>query len=210
MTIGKSKTVEAFLKAASRKRKFTVIVAETAPSFVSLSFAWHHRKDLADHRCTTPDRFSGRATALSLATSGISVILIPDSSIFSLLPRCTKVLLGPHLISADGSLLSVTGSLPLAVAAKEMRVPVVVVGGMFKFSKGYLGEADWGARDLGTPEEVLESGWAGGRDGGDGGGGEEGEEEVEVVNPRWDVVPARLVDLFITNLYVLFHPPSYT
>lgn len=36
MTIGKSKTVEAFLKAAARKRKFTVIVAETAPSFVVL------------------------------------------------------------------------------------------------------------------------------------------------------------------------------
>lgn len=32
LTIGQSRTVEAFLKAASRKRKFTVIVAETAPS----------------------------------------------------------------------------------------------------------------------------------------------------------------------------------
>ena len=33
LTIGQSRTVEAFLKAASRKRKFTVIVAETAPSY---------------------------------------------------------------------------------------------------------------------------------------------------------------------------------
>jgi translation initiation factor eIF-2B subunit beta len=32
MTIGHSKTVEAFLKNAARKRKFTVICAETAPS----------------------------------------------------------------------------------------------------------------------------------------------------------------------------------
>lgn len=37
MTIGHSKTVEAFLKNAARKRKFTVIVAETAPSSVAFS-----------------------------------------------------------------------------------------------------------------------------------------------------------------------------
>lgn len=34
MTYGKSRTVEEFLKAAARKRKFEVIVAESAPSYV--------------------------------------------------------------------------------------------------------------------------------------------------------------------------------
>lgn len=34
LTIGKSKTVEAYLKAAAHNRKFTVIVAETCPSCV--------------------------------------------------------------------------------------------------------------------------------------------------------------------------------
>lgn len=38
LTVGKSRTVEAFLKNASRKRKFTVIVAETAPSYVPLHY----------------------------------------------------------------------------------------------------------------------------------------------------------------------------
>ena len=33
MTAGYSKTVEAFLKAAARKRKFEVIVTESAPSY---------------------------------------------------------------------------------------------------------------------------------------------------------------------------------
>ena len=33
MTAGHSKTVEAFLKGAARKRKFEVIVSEAAPSF---------------------------------------------------------------------------------------------------------------------------------------------------------------------------------
>ncbi|GAA5872295.1 hypothetical protein JCM8547_004803 [Rhodosporidiobolus lusitaniae] len=169
LTIGQSKTVESFLKNAARKRKFTVIVAETAPSF------------------------SGRSTALALSTAGIPTILIPDSNIFALLPRCSKVLLGPHLVLADGALLSIAGSLPLCLAANRMRVPVVVVGGMFKFSPLYLGEADWGMRDLGSPEEVLKSAE-------EGLVGEEGEEETEVLNPYYDVVPAELVSLYISNL----------
>lgn len=89
-----------------------------------------------------------------------------------------------------------------------MRVPVVVVGGMFKFSPVYLGEeADWGMRDLGSPEvvlpsteecvmrplEVL---------------GEEDTDETEVLNPYYDVVPADLVSLYISNLCVLPSPLS--
>lgn len=69
-----------------------------------------------------------------------------------------------------------------------MRVPVVVVGGMFKFSPLYCGgDAEWGLRDLGSPMEVLD---------------ESAGEGVEVLNPRFDVVPAHLVDLYITNLCV--------
>ncbi|CEQ41887.1 SPOSA6832_03646 [Sporobolomyces salmonicolor] len=170
LTIGHSKTVEAFLKNAARKRKFTVIVAETAPSF------------------------SGRATALALSAANIPTILIPDSNIFALLPRCSKVLLGPHLVLADGALLSISGSLPLCMAANRMRVPVVAVGGMFKFSPLYLGEADWGMRDLGSPDEVLKST--------EGGMGEGGEDDTEVLNPYYDVVPAELVSLYISNLCV--------
>lgn len=37
LTIGKSRTVEAFLKSAAHHRNYTVIVAETVPSFVSSS-----------------------------------------------------------------------------------------------------------------------------------------------------------------------------
>ncbi|KAM0745589.1 nagb/rpia/CoA transferase-like protein [Meredithblackwellia eburnea MCA 4105] len=166
LTIGQSKTVEAFLKAASRKRKFTVIVAETAPGF------------------------SGRATAHSLSLAGITTILIPDSNIFSLLPRCSKVLLGPHLVLADGALLSISGSLPLCLAASKLRVPVVVCGGMFKFTPIYVGEeVGWSMRDLKSPSGVLRDQLV-----------DEGEEETEVLNPYYDVVPAELVSLYITNL----------
>jgi translation initiation factor eIF-2B subunit beta len=178
LTIGHSNTVEAFLKNASRKRKFTVIVAESAPSY------------------------SGRLLATSLSSSGIPTILIPDSNIVALLPRCSKVLLGPHLVLADGALLSIVGSLPLATAAKAMRVPVVIVGGMYKFCPVYLGEGgEWGMRDLGSPDQVLGVTSAGGPSApalalGDG----DEEPDTEVLNPYYDVVPAELVSLYITNL----------
>lgn len=64
-------------------------------------------------------------------------------------------------------------------------MPVVICGGMFKFSPLYLGDANWGMRDLGSPGEVLEE--------------EEGD-ETEVLNPYYDIVPAELVSLYITNL----------
>ena len=42
MTVGYSKTVEAFLKGAARKRKFEVIVAESAPSYqVLINIDYH-------------------------------------------------------------------------------------------------------------------------------------------------------------------------
>jgi hypothetical protein len=40
LTIGKSSTVEAFLKAAAPYRKYTVIIADTAPSFVPDIFCY--------------------------------------------------------------------------------------------------------------------------------------------------------------------------
>lgn len=96
------------------------------------------------------------------------------------------MIVSPHLILANGSLLSIAGSLPLCLAASKMRVPVVVVGGMYKFSPIYLGGADWGMRDLGSPGEVLEESGEG--------------SEAEVLNPYFDVVPAEIVSLYITNL----------
>ncbi|KAK9764917.1 GCD complex subunit gcd7 [Basidiobolus ranarum] len=72
MTCGKSKTVETFLKTAAKKRKFQVIVAETAPLY------------------------HGHEMARSLALAGIETTVIPDSAIFAVLSRVNKVILGTH------------------------------------------------------------------------------------------------------------------
>ncbi len=67
MTFGRSQTVTEFLKAAARKRKFEVIVAESGPSL------------------------EGHATALELSQAGISTTLITDAAIFTMMARVNKV-----------------------------------------------------------------------------------------------------------------------
>lgn len=100
--------------------------------------------------------------------------------------RITKVVLGTHAILADGSLLSISGTLPICRAAKAHLVPVMVLSGMYKVCPLFLGD-EFGLLDEGSPDEVfpmLEV--------------EEGK-EVNVRNPYYDRVPGDLVGLLITN-----------
>src|SRR5258705_4623676 len=87
LTLGMSKTVEQFLKAAAHVRNYSVIVAETAPSY------------------------NGREMAKSLSSASISTFLVPDSSIFALMSRVNKVILGAHAILANGGMFAISGSL---------------------------------------------------------------------------------------------------
>lgn len=121
LTMGHSRTVEAFLKQAYKDRKFTVVVAESAPSYL------------------------GHSLASSLSASGIPTLLIPDSSIHALLPRVTKVILGAHSVLANGGLFALSGSLACALAAKTHSKPVVVTTGQFKFAPAWNLYHEYGA-----------------------------------------------------------------
>ncbi|XP_035116930.1 translation initiation factor eIF2B subunit beta isoform X2 [Callithrix jacchus] len=66
MTIGFSRTVEAFLKEAARKRKFHVIVAECAPF------------------C------QGHEVAVNLSKAGIETTVMTDAAIFAVMSRVNK------------------------------------------------------------------------------------------------------------------------
>lgn len=68
LTFGYAEPIESFLKAACRKRKFQLIVAEAEP-------------DLSGHRL---------ANELSKFPN-ISVTLVPDSGVFALMARVNKV-----------------------------------------------------------------------------------------------------------------------
>ena len=125
--------------------------------------------------------------AKSLSAVGISTFLVPDSSIFALMSRVNKVILGAHAILANGGMFATTGSLIAATAACAHSAPVVVCAGQFKLTPLWNLYHEYGTLDFGDPSNVL--------------GFEEGElvDRVEVVNPYYDYVRPELIDGFITN-----------
>ncbi|CAG8722275.1 4902_t:CDS:2, partial [Ambispora leptoticha] len=130
MTIGKSKTVETFLKTAAKKLKFQVVVAETSPTY------------------------SGHEMALSLSQAGIDTTVITDSAIFAVMSRVNKVILGIHAVLANGGLIAVSGTQMVASAAKHHSTPVVVCTGLYKLSPLYPYDVD-SFNDLVAPDSVL-------------------------------------------------------
>lgn len=140
----------------------------------------HHISQLA---C----RYDGREMAQDLSSAGISTFLVPDSSIFSLMSRVNKVVLGAHVILANGGMFAITGSLIAATAAKAHSTPVVVCAGQFKLTPLWNLYHEYGAVDFGNPSDVL--------------GYEEGDlvNKVDVVNPYYDYVNPELIGAYITN-----------
>ncbi|KAG0367478.1 hypothetical protein BC939DRAFT_454901 [Gamsiella multidivaricata] len=130
MTIGRSKTVEEFLKMAAVKRKFQVLVAESAPSY------------------------SGQEMALELSKAGIETTVIPDSAVFAVMSRVNKVILGTHAVLANGGLVAISGTHMMAAAAKHHSIPVVVCTGLYKLSPLYPYDED-SFNVLFNPDSVL-------------------------------------------------------
>lgn len=135
LTIGKSRTVEAFLKHAAKKRKFHVIVVEGAPNF------------------------EGHKLAKSLAENKIETTVITDSAIFAIMSRVNKVIIGAHSILANGGLKAVTGTQLVALAAKRNAVPLIVLAAMYKLCPMHYNDSagkDITFNKLSSPEAVLD------------------------------------------------------
>lgn len=83
----------------------------------------------------------GKELARDLVNLGISVKLIPDSSIASVMPGVNLVLVGADSVLADGSLIHKIGTRSIATSAKANNVPVKVCCETAKFdTNNFLGE----------------------------------------------------------------------
>ena len=96
----------------------------------------------------------GQQMAVALSSSGIDTTLVTDSAIFALMSRVNKVILGTHagtlgflvffnkktlcvVVTANGGMISISGSLIVAMAAKRHSTPVVVCAALHKLSPVY-------------------------------------------------------------------------
>lgn len=135
LTLGKSRTVEAFLKQAAKKRKFHVVVVEGAPLY------------------------HGHEFAKRLAMRNIETTVITDSAVFAMMSRVNKVIIGTHSVLANGGLKAVSGAQMVALAARHHAVPVIVLGAMFKLC--LLHYSDFGGNEatfnrLSSPQDGLD------------------------------------------------------
>jgi translation initiation factor eIF-2B subunit beta len=110
-TFGYSTVIEHFFKAAAKKRRFYVIIAEGGPQ-------------LEGHKL---------ASALS-KVANISTTLVPDSNVYPLMSRINKVIISPHAVLADGGLIASSGTEMVAIAAKDYCVPVICLATTFMLS----------------------------------------------------------------------------
>ena len=93
--------------------------------------------------------------ARTLSSAGISTFLVPDSSIYAIMSRVNKVIIGAHAILANGGLVAIAGALLAATAARAHSTPVVVCAGQFKLTPLWNLYHDYGALDFADPSSVL-------------------------------------------------------
>uniref|UniRef100_A0A7S3LDB3 Translation initiation factor eIF2B subunit beta n=1 Tax=Amphora coffeiformis TaxID=265554 RepID=A0A7S3LDB3_9STRA len=134
LTCGKSRTTEAFLKAAAlkKKRHFQVLVCEGAPGY------------------------GGHEMARSLAAAGIDTVVIHDAAIFAMMARVHKVIIPAHAVLANGGLIANSGCNLVASAANHHSVPVVCITGIFKLCPVFPHEGQDTLNDLLSPAAVMD------------------------------------------------------
>lgn len=159
-------TVLQFLIKARAKRTFTVLVTECYPneSVTAQKFV----KELAQHK--------------------IEAVLIPDSTVFAVMSRVGKVILGANTVFANGGCSTSAGVANVVECAKEHKTPVFAVAGLYKLSPLYpfnredLIEVGNSSRVLSYKDSALM-------------------ENVDVVtNPLGDYVTPEHIDIYITNV----------
>ncbi|KAL6929789.1 hypothetical protein ACO0SA_001193 [Hanseniaspora valbyensis] len=96
-----------------KKRNFTCIITESYPNNLQ----------------------KAQKFALKLSDLGIDTIIIPDSMVFAVMNKIGKVVIGCKQIFSNGSaIVSSTGVQTVVQCAKEFRVPIIVMAGLYKLS----------------------------------------------------------------------------
>lgn len=118
LTCSSSRTVQRFLLKAVDGRKLSVFFVEPFP----------------DNR-----EADGEMNTLSfvqpLTAAGITVVIIPDVSVWAVMSRIDKVILTAHTVLGNGGMLATSGTQVIAKVAKRFQKPVIVLAGSHQFCK---------------------------------------------------------------------------
>ena len=145
---------------------------------------------------TRPQLQGARLTAFELLGDGIPFTLIADSMAGSLMQRgrVDAVIVGADRIAANGDTANKIGTYPLAVLAREHNIPFYVAAPRSTFDPNTATGAGITIEER-DPAEVLTVR-----------GVPLAPPESPVINPAFDVTPARLITAFITEFGVISPP----
>ncbi|ABN66597.2 translation initiation factor eIF2b [Scheffersomyces stipitis CBS 6054] len=161
-----SETVLQFLIKARQKRKFTVLITESFPNYIKQSHSF--AKKLAEHK--------------------IETILVPDSTIYAVMSRVGKVIIGSSAVFVNGGCMANSGVSHVVECAKEHRTPVFALAGLYKLSPLYPFTRD-DLIEVGNSGKVLNY------------DDFKLVDNVELVtNPLDDYIPPENIDIYITNV----------
>jgi ribose 1,5-bisphosphate isomerase len=131
-------------------------------------------------------RNQGMLTIRALNDAGITTHYIVDSAVRSFINQVDLVVFGADAVSVNGAVVNKIGTSQIALAAREARTNVIVAAETYKFApRTILGERveieERDAAEILDPAIALDLPF------------------VDVRNPAFDVTPAGLIDLIVTE-----------
>jgi translation initiation factor eIF-2B subunit delta len=161
----------------------SLVTASFSDNVLACLQAAHARGRLA-HVTALESRplLEGRFMVIALTEAGIPASLAPDGLGPGIVANSSGVLLGADTVLKDGSVVNKIGSYGLALAAQAHGKPVHVVCETLKFDARH-DAASWPGSPPMNPREVWEN----------------PPEKVDVLNRYFEVVPAELVTLVVTE-----------
>ncbi len=127
-------------------------------------------------------RLEGRSLVAALQKAGIAATLVPDAMGPGLVASATGVLVGADAVLKDGAVVNKVGSYGLALAARQAGKPFHVACETLKFDARH-DLASWPGSPAMSPREVWE----------------DPPDRVVVVNRYFEVIPAELVTMIVTE-----------
>ncbi|KAA6337235.1 MAG: putative translation initiation factor eIF-2B beta subunit, partial [Streblomastix strix] len=122
-----------------------------------------------------------------LQKCGITSFLVEDTSIMSVMREVKKVIVGASAVTADGGILTHPGNLAIAAAAKEHKVPFVVLAGIYKLTP-YYPTSQTSFNELLNASEIIDQETA------------EKCGHPAVINPRFAYIPPHFVSIIVSNI----------
>ncbi|KAL5612223.1 hypothetical protein BROUX41_000237 [Berkeleyomyces rouxiae] len=176
-----SSIVSRFIVKAASKRKFTVLIAcKAGPR--------GYESRAVSIGCKDKERVAYESFRRELSKTGVTVINVMASGMSTYMSLVTRVVLGARSILANGNVILDAGAGAVAHSAKYHGRPVVVLGGIYQLSPDSPFDED-SLVEWADPTATVAF--------------EDGSlvcDNIIVRQPLTEVVPAELVDMYISNL----------